>query len=87
MPADEQPCCEVGQDPDAEQDVERLGDLSGWQERGRDDEEYGNDIERQQGIAETDTARRSALVKLANTVFQGSQGHGDIYIRLRVLLQ
>ena len=87
MAAYEQSCCEVCKDPDTEQDVERLDDLARGQERRRDDEQHRDDIEHQQGIAETDPALGFTLVKLADIRFQGSEGHGDIIIRLGVLLQ
>ena len=73
MSADEQPCCEIGKDHYAEQDVERFDDLAGGQKRRCNDEQHRRDIERQQGIATTDAAWRRASIKPADAFSQGTE--------------
>jgi hypothetical protein len=59
----------------------------GGQERRRDNKQHRDNIERQQGVAEADAVRRCALVKPADTLFQESEGHGDMFPNPRVSLQ
>ena len=63
-----------------------VSSTGGGQERGRDDEQHRDDIERQQGVAEADAARRFAFVD-GEYRFSGQQRSWRHYIGLGVLLQ
>ena len=71
--AGEHPRGEIREDHDAEQDVQRFSYVIGRQERCGDDEQHRYDIERQQGVAETNALRRRALVEAADVPSQGGE--------------
>ena len=64
-PADGDARGEVGEDRDAEHDIDPLDDVAARQERRRDDEQDGQKIEREQGIAEAMAVGRVELVVIA----------------------
>jgi hypothetical protein len=77
--ADEQPCGEVSQDQRAERDVDEIGDVGRGQERCRDDEQDRDDVEREQRVAEANTARRRSFIQRAQLALQMFQGHRVIF--------
>ena len=79
MPARQQPCRKIREDHDTEQDVQRFSEVVGRQERGGDDEQQRHDVERQQGIAETNALRRRALVKASDILLQARKRHSGIF--------
>src|SRR5690349_1180441 len=79
MPADEEPRGEIGENDDAEHDVERFRDVVGRQKRRRNDEQDGYDIERQPPVAKTDALGRRALVEAASAPSYGGERHGGIF--------
>lgn len=77
LTADDHPCGEVRKDQDAEHDIERLDGPVARQERGRDDEQNRDDVERKQGVSEFYAAERVAFVKLPDPALQGLEWDGD----------
>ncbi len=61
--ADDQPRQEISEDDEAKGDVERLEPRPALHERRGDDEDHGEDVEDQQGVAEAVGAFRGALVE------------------------
>ena len=78
MPTDEHPSGKIREDHDTEQHIERFGYLVGGQKRCGDDEQNRDDIERKQGIAETNAFRRCAFVEVSNGFPESGKRHGAI---------
>ena len=70
--ADVEARAKVGEDDEAEKDVQRLDQALARQERGQHDEQHGSQIERQQGIAKADGCRPVAIVQLVQPPMQGA---------------
>ena len=79
MPACKHPRGEIGENDDAEHDVEHFREVVRRQEGRRDDEQDGDDIEGQQPIAESDTFRRRAFIEASNEFLKRDSRHGAIF--------
>ncbi len=60
-------------------DVDRFDDIGARHERCRDDEQHGDDIEREQRVAEADAPKRRSFVKLAQRALQVGDSHERIF--------